>query len=158
MLLLIMLPTLTSAQHYENLPVQDYEIEEKSEYNDVELNRKYHTFTRFRNVGLSLLGISAVSLVSGIVMVSTADVVTWEETQKARDINPDTTISDKDAGKMITGVLLIVATIPFTSAGIPITAIGSKKRRGYKYEIRMRGLQVNISKETTGLRLIADLY
>lgn len=156
-LFLILIPLAAFAQHYEYIEIQDYEMEEKPEYSDTELNEKYHSFTRFRNVGLSLLGVSAVSLVSGIVMVSTADVRTWEETQKAKDINPDTTFSDKDEGKMFAGVLLIVATIPFTSTGIPITAIGGKKRREYQYKIRMRGLQVNVSKKTTGLQLIFDL-
>ena len=150
LLLLIMLPMALSAQYYD--------MDEITEYSDAELKAKYHHYTRFRNVGLSFLGISAVSLVSGIAMVSTADVRTWDETKAARARNPDTTFSDSDDGKMIGGIVLIVATIPFVSMGIPFTAIGGSKRREYKYKMKMRGLQVNISRKTYGLSFIADLY
>ncbi len=148
----------TFVEHDEALPARYYDIDEISEYSNDDLKGKYRSFTRFRNAGLSLLGISAVSLVSGIAMVSTADVRTWDETQAAKDKNPDTTFSDSDDGKMIGGILLIVATIPLSSLGITFTAIGGKKRREYLYKMRMRGLQVNMSKENVGLRLIADLY
>lgn len=154
LLLIVTRISFSSPFPYQAIPSQIDEAEAEDEYSPDYCKRKFKSFTRMNIVGLSCIGVAGASLVTGICLVSTADVRTWEETQAAQQINPDTTfeITSEDR-KMISGILLIVGTIPFTAAGMVLSIIGSKKRREYKRRLQFSGIQLGLSDKYTSIKV-----
>jgi hypothetical protein len=134
----------------------DYDFDYYSDfevYNKSELKEKIGTYNKMRIIGASLLTIGGSSLITGISLVSTADIRTFDETTAAREVNPDTVFDDSGDRKMIGGIISIIAAVPFSVVGIVLTSIGNKKHREYKTKLKMREVNVQLDNKKQSILL-----
>gem|GEM_PF-6199835 len=152
--LLLVSPLHIAAQEAASLSYYDGSYEEYMEYSPEELKQKYHKFSAVRNLGFSFIGVSVACLITGITLMATSDIQTWEETKagKVRDT------SGNDDTKFAVGIFLVVPAVPLAAAGITLAAIGGSKRREYKHKLVMRGIEANMSARRPAFALQFDLY
>ncbi|MBN1575762.1 MAG: hypothetical protein JW913_04370 [Chitinispirillaceae bacterium] len=117
-------------------------------YTNEELQGKFRTYSVFRNIGFTLLGISVATLVSGITLVSDAGELPAE--------GNDTTFSDKDFEQHVSGNLLIIATGLLSAIGTTFAILGACKRREYRDRMKMQGMRVGLSRERSSLEFVID--
>ena len=104
-------------------------------YSNEELQAKYRLYTRFRNIGVSVLGGSAALLAAGIVTLSTA---------KPLPSQSDPTYTDTDFRQHVSGNLMIMAGCILPAVGFTFTIFGINKRREYRERMQAQGMQVSL--------------
>ena len=141
--LLVILPLTTAAQ-------QDADIDS---YSNEELLGKYRLYTRFRNIGLSVLGGSVLLLGTGIVLLSNAKPLPSGGT---RDL-PDSAYTDADFRQRNAGNVLIILGAAFPAIGTTFTILGARKRREYRERMYLQGVEVSIGFSMTSVKMLIDI-
>ena len=93
-------------------------------YTKQDVQKKVQSFSGLRTAGFVMLGTGATSIITGIILASTAD---WHSYSTPGSAGMTTEDPAGGAGLLLTGL-----GIPVTVAGIVLSAIGSKKLREYK--------------------------
>ncbi len=115
-----------------------------SEYDHEYLEARLNKFKGMRTAGFVMAGIGGASLLGGIILASNGE---WE-TVETPSGGTQTQAQD---GSAAGGLLLIVAGIPVTVAGIVLGSIGSSKVR--KYRALLEGVSLDLRPGHTGARL-----
>jgi hypothetical protein len=107
------------------------------------LEARLGKFKSMRTTGFVLAGIGVASLVGGIALASNGEYETVE--------TPTGTQTQAQDGAAAGGLLLIIAGIPVTVAGIVLGSIGSSKVQ--KYKALLEGVSLDLRPGHTGARL-----
>jgi hypothetical protein len=113
------------------------------EYDREYLEAKISKFKSMRTTGFVLAGVGAGALLGGIILASNGE---WETEQTATG-----TQTNAQDGAAVGGLLLIVAGVPATVAGIILGSIGNSKVQ--KYQAILQNVSVDLRPGHTGARL-----
>lgn len=111
------------------VPVLSQQQRDEDGYTLDELKGKTAKFQRVQITGFVLLGLGAVSAVSGIAMMSTAHWDTY-----STETGTTTSTSDPQGGA---GMIMTVVGVPLIIAGTVLAIIGTHKHHDYQQRVHM---------------------